>query len=666
MPDEPERKQPENDNDVQPDTQADFGAVLTETRSDDKDRQQSSVTNDSTKTGSGSSGAGTGTEQNSIHSSDKSAEKTESGDNKAARFGNPLSLFQSFSDTVAKSAKDTFKAAEAYLPQMEIFSGGAKPPQEKAQSKDEASIKTADAGNEKISAQLDNYFNFRDGGKSATAKDGASRQEPGSYKNEDGSSYEIDKNGDMTKLTTAPSEKHPEGQTFKASYNENHELVKMETPGGKTFTRTSPENEKGFAYWQSRDAAGNKTSFGNASNNAFVGKLDLNSDGAKFMIGHDKRNPSQNTKWAGSMIEYGSDGSETRSTLHAEKGKTTGFDSTVKEADGTQIKSSSKIDEPGKTSLTGSTEITSADGDSKTIIKDGKVTERKENLLASEKLAEVARNLDGNDRLQNLKHASLTKHGDSTHVSIDNYGERNQRSIQPGTVINGTRPSHTHVSKHLEFDLKTGKDGSISMSNIDGMRGYGSALGPLGRRWHSGSSEVHDIRMTKGRDGHTSLDTRSDRGWLHASHNQLTPEAQAGMDSMTGKGSKMIDFLNENSKQATIDHAEKRGFSFSMQPTEKFKEMAKESGMPMEIGDKLSAKFSYSENGMKLTDIQGVKALGQNVTGVQIEPGKGGEMSMKAEYTNPKTGEKGSIPIPMSQAKAILAMMGQENLARKK
>ena len=658
-----DRKKDSSDENTQ-ETQADFGAVLTEQRSeDDRDRQEKDRGIDAAKTTASSQST---TESGSVRDTAKTTDQqSDSKSDKSSKFG-PLNLLASFGDTVGKTAQEAYKAAESLLPQMEIFSGGVKG--DSAKPATDASVKTAEAGQAKIDGQLDKYFAFRDpkdGGTDSQKAAGESKQAPGDYKNEDGSSYKIDKNGDLTQLTTAPSEKFPDGQTYKATYNDKHEMVKLEAPGGKSFTRVSPENDKGFAYWQSRDANGNKTSFGNKTNDAFVGKLDLNQDGAQFMIGHDKRNPGQNTKWAGTMIEHGSDGSETRSSLHTENGKTTGFDSTVKNADGTQVQTTSKL-EDGKAVKSGDAEVKSADGDTKTIIKDGKVVEKQENLIAKEKMEAIAHKLDGNDRLQNLKHAKLTKQGDSIHVSMDNYGARDQRSIQPGTVINGTKPDHTHAAKHQEFDLRHNKDGSVSMSNIQGMTGYGSALGPLGRRWHSGSSPVHEVRMVPGRDGHSSMQSLSDRGWIHASHHVLTPEAKAAADGFTGKGAKTIDFLNENTKQATIDHPSKRNFNFDLTPTEKFKEKAKEGGMPIEIGDKVSAKFSYDEKGMQLSDLKGISAFGQPITGLKIEPGKGGEMSAKAEYVNPLTGQKTSTEIPMSKAAPLLAMMGQDSLAQSK
>ncbi|MBX9690327.1 MAG: hypothetical protein K2X27_26675 [Candidatus Obscuribacterales bacterium] len=601
---------------------------------------------------------------------DNSAGAVGDAKSKGSIFSNPLGLLNDYGSVVSKGLEDSYKAAAETLPNLDIVDLADKlskssDPLIAARAKNDAeALKASANSDELVQNQLDKYFDLRDKGKPEGAL--AEKKEAGEYKNEDGSSYVVDKNGDITSLTTKASEAHPQGETYKASYNDKHELIKLEYPTGKSFTRTSPENDRGFAYWQARDSSGKAVSYGNAGAQPFVGKLSLDSAGSHIMIGHDKQNPAQNTKWAGSVIDQNSDGSMLRSSLISEKGKTTGFKSEIENPDGTKVEITSKLVD-GKVVLDDKATVKSKSGDQISTVSDGKVIDRKEHLLADAKMAELARGLDSSPKLQNLRHADIRSRGESLHVAIDNYAPSTNRAVQPGTVINGIMPDRTEVSNHLEFDLSHGKDNSVRMSNISGMEGHGFGLGPLKRRWHEGSSPVMEVRMAPGQDGKGVMQSLSSRGWM-AVHSDYLNENARNSVSKSGleKTSMMSDLIKDSSKHTVIDHPYRREFRMQMEPTAKLKENLSENGVPVELKDKVAAKMNYSENAIKVSEIKGVNSMGKELSALSIEPSADGKFKASIDLIDPKTKEKHSVTLPDSQVAPLLDMLSQFSAAKDK
>ncbi len=60
-----------------------------------------------------------------------------------------------------------------------------------------------------------------------------------------------------------------------------------------------------------------------------------------------------------------------------------------------------------------------------------------------------------------------------------------------------------------------------------------------------------------------------------------------------------------------------------------------------------------------MTDIQGIKAFGMNITEIRSQPGKAGKMDYKATYVNPANGEKGNYSISEDQIKKMTKSFGR-------
>lgn len=494
------------------------------------------------------------------------------------------------------------------------------------QKKLEASVK---AGAKQASVfsgeQIDNYFQFRDG-----------KAKPGPEE----------------KLNLAPSPKTNDEKAFQGKYNDNNELVELRAPSGKTYQRISPANENGFAYWQVRNEKGEKVRYGSASD-SFVGKLSLDKDGAHIMIGHDKRNPANNTVWAGTFVEARSDGSETRTRVLSEGGKATGLEFQLTQKDGKIFTTQAKYEKSGALKLDGTQDVHDKSGDWKFTLRNGEVIKRDLNLLAKERVSQFALSLDSNEKLRNLRKVDLSSRGDRLHVVLENSHSSFQQSAKPGTVINGTRVDGSTMGKKVVLDAQF-QQGRLDI-NVDGITGHGAKKGPLGRRWWSGSSEVHSMSISEGR-----ISSTTDRGTTSIDASQLNDKARQNVtkEAIEQSGA-LIKALTENSKNVSIERTSARSFKMSMQPSETLQAQVKEGGI-LSLSGRINGEFAYDRSGFKISGLDGVRALDKDVKEIIAQPGRNGKLDYLASYVDKTTGKTGKITIPESQVKQMMLTLDKK------
>lgn len=547
--------------------------------------------------------------------------------------------------SLSGAGNQVVEAAKKSLPDLSIVGLGDTTAAEKAKAdkQDKVVKDSADAGRKNGDEAINRYFEFRD------SKGGAPKQGAG-QDNDLASAIKADADGKPLETLAVPGKDKP----YQAKYNDKNELVQLKAPSGTTFNRISPENDKGFAYWQATNEKGQIVPYGNNSS-SFVGKLGLDKDGAHIMIGHDKRNPRNDSKWAGSLIETKADGSESLSSVMSDKGKATGIETRLTQRDGTVVRSRAQYDNAGKLTRSGEVSVDSKDGDSKYVVKDGEISSRDTNLLAKKEALETARNLDANQKLHNLRHASVTTRSDgSLHVDIHNDRSTFQNSVHPGTVINGTRQDGSTMSEHVSMNAKY-SNGAIELNQVQGITGHGAKTGPLGRRWWTGSAGVNAIKVEAG-----AMHSHTNRaGWSSTPQHLMTDKARGSVDAANiQQAGEIMRSIAENSKNLQVDKVGAREFKVQAKPSENLKKQMGDSGF-LKLDNDVKAKVSYDESGMKMSEIQGIKALGMNVTEIKSQPGKGGKMDYKASYINPVTGEKGIHSISEDQIRKMTKSFGR-------
>lgn len=546
--------------------------------------------------------------------------------------------------SLSGAGNQVVEAAKKSLPDLSIIGLGDPSAAEKAQAeKEDRAVKSsAEAGKKNGDQAINRYFEFRDSKQTGANKNTEAAKDASALANHE----DANKEKPLESLAVAGKDR-----PYEAKYNDKNELIQLKSPSGMTFNRVSPENENGFAYWQAKNEKGQVVNYGSNSDK-FVGKLALDKEGAHVMIGHDKRNPRNDSKWAGSLVETRADGAESFSSVTSANGKATGIETRLTQKDGTVVTARALYDKDGRLNATGDVTVSSKDGDSKYVVKDGEITARDTNLIAKKEAEETARNLDANSKLNNLRRASVTTLRDgSLHVDIHNARATFQNSVNPGTVINGTRIDGSTVGNHVVMNAKY-KNGAIEM-RVDGITGHGARRGPLGR-WRSGSGDVDAIKIEPGR-----MHSHTERGWTSTPQHLMTDKARGSVDAQNiQQAGEIIKTIAENSKNLQVEKVAAREFKVSVKPSEQLKQQMNEKGLLKFDGD-LNMKFSYDEKGMKMTDIQGIKAFGMNITEIRSQPGKAGKMDYKATYVNPANGEKGNYSISEDQIKKMTKSFGR-------
>lgn len=571
--------------------------------------------------------------------------REESKDNGDKTGGNQSSGASSFWKSLSGAGNQIVEAAKKSLPDLSIVGLGDTTAAEKAKAdkQDKAVKDSADSGRKNGDEAINRYFEFRDS-KGGTPAQGAAQGK------DVASGVKADADNKPLESLAVPGKDNP----YEAKYNDKNEITQLRTPSGGTFNRISAENDKGFAYWQATNEKGQIIPYGNNSN-SFVGKLALDKDGAHIMIGHDKRNPRNDSKWAGSLIETKADGSESLSSVMSDKGKATGIETRLTQRDGTVVRSRALYDNAGRLTRSGEVSVDSKDGDAKFVVKDGEISSRDVNLLAKKEAQETARNLDANEKLNNLRRASVTTLTDgSLHVDIQNSRATYQNSVNPGTVIKGTRQDGSTMSEHVSMNAKY-RNGAIELNQVQGITGHGARTGPLGRRWWSGSAGVDSIKVEPG-----AMHSHTNRaGWSSTPQHLMTDKARGSVDAANiQQAGEIMRSIAENSKNLQVDRVGAREFKVQAKPSESLKKQMSDSGF-LKLDNDIKAKVSYDETGMKMSEIQGIKALGMNVTEIKSQPGKGGKMDYRATYINPATGEKGVHPISEDQIRKMTKSIGR-------
>ena len=566
------------------------------------------------------------------------AESKDSGDKSNAGAQPSAGLWKALSG----AGNQLVEAAKGSLPELSIAGLGDSAAAEKAKAaKEDNAVKNlAEAGRKNGDEAIDRYFSFRDS-KDGNTIGGANKDAAQGLNGDDTA-----KEKPLTSLSVPGKDK-----PYEAKYNDKNEIVQLKSPNGLTFNRVSPANDNGFAFWQASNEKGQIVPFGSNSN-SFVGKLSLDKEGSHIMIGHDKRNPRNDTKHAGTLIETKADGSESRSSVLSENGKTAGIETRLTQRDGTVVRSMAQYDKAGKLNRNDSVSVDSKDGDSKYVVKNGEITSRDTNILAKQNARDFARSLDSNAKLSNLRHADVTTmNNGSLHLNITNDRATFQSSVNPGTVISGTRVDGSTMSNHISMNAKF-QNGAIELNNVRGITGHGAKQGPLGLRWWSGSAVVDSVKIEGG-----VMHTHTNRGWSSTSQHLMKAEAQGTVDAANVKQSgEMLKAVAENTKNLQVDRVGAREFKVSMKPTEHLKKQVEKDGF-LKLGDNVNIKASYNETGVKM-DVKGIKTFGMDVTEIKSQPGKGGKMEYKASYTNPLTGEKGSYPISEDQIRKMTKSFG--------
>ncbi len=527
-------------------------------------------------------------------------------------------------------------------------------------------------GNDNGQTQLDKYFTFRDG--KVSSKQSADELSPGKKEGNNGSSYVINDKGDTTTFTSRPTAGEPNGSSRNAAYNAKHELVALANPSGTSFKRTSAENDKGFAYWQAFDQQGQKVQVGSKSG-PFVGKLSLDQDGAHIMVGHDKTNPSQNTKWAGMLSELRPDGSEIRTTVLNEKGENPGFETQTTMPDGTQVTSRSHYDKDSKTYKPDS-EVTVLDAnrDAKTVIKDGEIVSRETNLLAKERMKELVHSLESNSQLQNLQHADISSTKNGLHIVIDNAKPTYSAPMTlPGLTIGGTIPDNNRIGKHVSLDAKYSPEAhSIQLSHLQGVSGSGHQFGPIfGKQWDGGAVvdgmkidpknvaiHVNSVQVLTGGIGHRVAQKAANSqgpGWKSLPMSQLQPEMRESIGKNLDPIGHAIQTMSEETKHIGIDRTSAHGLKLETQPSGKLQAEVEKMSPLLDLDKDIKGKLSYDESGIKLTDIKGVKVLFQDIKELRLEPAKNGKFNISVDFENPLTQKTNTIPIPEDLARLVLS-----------
>lgn len=565
---------------------------------------------------------------------------------------NTVSIFGTLSNVVkigtenAKSRVETLViGASSVLPEAFLSTGNM---EFLGRSANDNVLSAAVSGSERSQSQIDRYFQFRDNKPSGKSLIEENLQRRGHHENENGSSYDIDTRGDVTRLGMPPTEKFPKGLTYTAKYNDKHELIKLESSTGKVFTRVTSKNNDGFAYWECADVNGQKIPYGSVSG-PFVGKIAIGEQGVQIMIGHDYQNPRQNTKWAGTLVERNMDGSETRASLIGENGKTVGFESVSSLADGSQVTSIYKFDERHCLIKQAAVEVFSADQDSRTVVQNGEKISSQENLLAKDRLRQLSSSLEQNPRLNNLRNVEVQNRGNNLHVVVDNFGATYQNSVRPGTIINGIRPTGLQMQQRMDFNVSHSNN-TIKLDQINGMVGYGEKLGPLQLMWWSGSSEVKAVNLGPG-----YMQSGTAEGWAIVTAPYLTGEALNAVhpESLTQAGA-MLDLLRENADHVAARKTSRRSFDLSVRPSKQLRAKLKESELPIQCSDCVLGKFSYDQAGSMLSGIEGIAFNGHNVSEIRTEPDKIGQLKFIIGYRDKSTGKNESFAISESHLKIAM------------
>ena len=539
------------------------------------------------------------------------------------------------------------------FPEINIF-GGSDPAA--AQRKADAGIKSLAADGAKTAEAVNaKYFSFRDGqainktSESATTQigaDGAATQV-----NESTGLNKSSDSAPLSRLAIPGAKDGSPDRVYQAKYNDKGEITQMISPTGTKFDRVSPANDKGFAYWKASGSDGKTMKYGSNSE-SFVGKLSLDKDGAHIMIGHDKRNPRNDTQWAGSLVEMSATGVESRTSLVPSKdGKSTSFETQVTKKDGTTITSRSSFDKEGQLKVDADVQVQDKMKDSKYTVKNGEIIQRNENLISAERLKNVARTLDSNEKLNNLRNARITTHGDSLHVELNNKQSTHQNSTKPGTWINGTLQEGSTMSANMKFDARY-QNNKIELNNIQGITGHGAKTGPFGRRLFHGDAGVAKIQVAEGQ-----MSALTNRGWSTTPKHLMTDQAKQTVEKESiDQAGAMIKMVTENSKNVAVDKTSKRSLDFAVQPSDKAKKEMDADGL-VKLENNVKGKFSYDESGFKFSNLQGVKALGQNVNEIKATPGKNGKIDYVASFTNPADGKVGKHTISEDQVRMMLKTM---------
>ena len=207
------------------------------------------------------------------------------------------------------------------------------------------------------------------------------------------------------------------------------------------------------------------------------------------------------------------------------------------------------------------------------------------------------------------------------------------------------------MGANMKFDARF-QNNKIELNNIQGITGHGAKTGPFGKFLFQGSLPVKNLQVAEGQ-----MSALTNRGWSTTPKHLMTDQAKQTVEKESiDQAGAMIKMVTENSKNVAVDKTSKRSLDFAVQPSEKAKKEMDADGL-VKLENNVKGKFSYDESGFKFSNLQGVKALGQNVNEIKASPGKNGKIDYVASFTNPADGKVGKHTISEDQVRMMLKTM---------
>jgi hypothetical protein len=327
----------------------------------------------------------------------------------------------------------------------------------------------------------------------------------GEHKNEDGSSFVVDANGNISRFTTAATLDFPNGLTYSSiRYDKNNEIYSVDTPWGNTLARTTVTDDKGFATWTSTQN-GRPVPYVGAAATSWKGECRVDEEGFhSFVLSGLHQNTLYTRSGDGSMVVTqpiktadAFTGLRTVVTL-PDRGRVS-IDAEFKKGQAASEHVMQVVDPQSRmmrtielSALTGNFKITDKQKLTPENPEVKKMADeaREKMLQTRDPVGDITRTLKNIEQLQSATVESVANNGYHIDAHFDTSStvpaiKLNKRLITPGK---------THLDPHISFTL-TPSDGGFAITDLHGFRS--SITGPLG-----GVHTTYPTSLFMGRDNH--------------------------------------------------------------------------------------------------------------------------------------------------------------------